>query len=207
MPTLSEDRQSAAIPSGCALVDHSSGHDGSYAYTVTDASGTTIADGIGDVFDAVRVALQHAADEPVATSEPAHTASLPACCTVAGLSALLRQAPTSGSSADDGRVLVANVADVVASRIDRLAGIDPNVRRRCEVSDAGVSVAAQIADEGDSTARYPFAFGVLESAVWALLTTWDVYADVPTSHRLKQLGHDVDHLADVLAGCREGLKR
>jgi hypothetical protein len=201
VPTLSEDRQSAAIPPGCTLVDH--GHGGSGGdYSVADP-GATIADGRDDVFDAVRAARPHAVGEPMATSEPTHTDSLPACCTLADPCYLRRQVFASARPADV-RVLG---TDVGASLTDRLADIELNFHQRCEGNEAGESVADQIAAEGDSTARYPFAFGVLDAAVWLLLTTWDIYADASTSHRLEQVGRDIVHLADVLKGCREGLER
>ncbi len=113
-PTARPD-EGARIPEGYTLI----GCGGGGGYTVTDPSGATVTDGIGDVFDAVRAAQQHAASEPVATPEPSHTLSLPVRCTVADLRSLLRQVPASAKLADV-RILG---AEAVASLTD-LADIE-----------------------------------------------------------------------------------
>ncbi len=109
MPTMPEERQPTTIPAGYTLV----GHGGEGGYTVVGPHGD-IADGIGDVFLAVRTAQAYAAGLPMPDPEPAHTLTLPVSCTVARLRALLRQVPASARLADV-RILG---ADVVASLSD-----------------------------------------------------------------------------------------
>jgi hypothetical protein len=113
-PDAARPDEGAYIPAGYTLV----GHGGGGGYTVIGPNGE-VADGIGDVFLAVRTAQAHAAGEPVPAAEPAHTLSLPARCTVGELRALLRQVPASARLADV-RILGAEVV----ARLTDLADVE-----------------------------------------------------------------------------------